>query len=209
MSSTSETKSPSRKTRANGRASRAAILDAAIEVFAERGYDGSTLGEIARRVGMTQPGLLHHFGTKDDLFLEVVRDRSAHQKESFDAVIEQGGDVIERLLGTMAEENLAARLHQQLFTTLSAEAIRPDHPAHDVFVNRYRELSKELEVGLVANGHPEDDAPLLAREILATVDGIHQQWLLDPRRVDLRRALSTYGRRLKSMIAAERRRSRR
>jgi AcrR family transcriptional regulator len=209
MSTVGEKKAAPRKTRANGRASRAAILDAAIAVFAERGYDGTTLGEIARRVDMTQPGLLHHFGSKDELFLEVVRDRSAHQKESFDAVIGQGGNVIDRLLETMAEENLATRVHQQLFTTLGAEAIRPDHPAHDVFVKRYRLLAKELEAALAANGHPENDAPLLAREILATVDGIHQQWLLDPRRVDLRRALSTYGRRLKSMIASERRQSRR
>ena len=62
-----------KKTRANGRASRKAILEAALDVFAERGYRGTSLTEIATRVGMTQPGLLHHFGTKADLHLEVVR----------------------------------------------------------------------------------------------------------------------------------------
>ena len=62
-----------RKTRANGRASRRAILTAALEVFAERGQRGTSLMEIANRVGMTQPGLLHHFGTKEQLLLEVVQ----------------------------------------------------------------------------------------------------------------------------------------
>ena len=180
----------------------------ALEVFAERGYDGTTMGEIARRVGMTQPGLLHHFTTKDELLLEVVAERSAEQKQSFDSIIATRGDIIGPLLEEMAEENLATRVHQQLFTTLSAEAIRPDHPAHDVFVARYRRLAKVLEASLLASKHPKDDAPYLAREILATVDGIHQQWLLDPRRVDLRKALRVYGCRLETMVGPKAQRGR-
>src|SRR5690242_9214549 len=68
-----------KKTRANGRASRKAILAAAADVFAENGYRGTSLTEIANRVGMTQPGLLHHFSTKDQLLLAVVQ---AHEEDN-------------------------------------------------------------------------------------------------------------------------------
>lgn len=46
------------------------------------------------------------------------------------------------------------------------------------------------------------DAAALGREILATPDGIHQQWLLDPDAVDLTAALSAYERRLRHALAA-------
>lgn len=203
MSATGPDQPPAR-TRANGRASRSAILEAALEVFAERGYAGTTIGEISKRVGMSQAGLLHHFPTKDALLLEVIAQRAAAQRDSFDGVFAAGGDILGRLLGTMAEENLATRVHQQLFTTLSAEAIRPDHPAHDVFVQRYRQLSRLLGRQFARLDIPAEEAALLAREVLATVDGLHQQWLLDPDSVDLKEALASYGRHLRLVLSAAR-----
>ncbi|MFI6338855.1 TetR family transcriptional regulator [Streptomyces sp. NPDC050535] len=52
---------------------RGAILEAARETFAERGYDGSSIRHIATSAGV-DPALVHHyFGSKEDLFLEVVK----------------------------------------------------------------------------------------------------------------------------------------
>ncbi|MGO1316095.1 MAG: TetR/AcrR family transcriptional regulator [Cellulomonadaceae bacterium] len=51
---------------------RAAIVAAAADEFAERGYDGATMRAIAQRAGV-DPALLHHyFGTKSDLFGETI-----------------------------------------------------------------------------------------------------------------------------------------
>ena len=47
------------------------ILDAALQVFAERGYQGASTEEIARRAGISQPYVFRLFGTKKDLFLAV------------------------------------------------------------------------------------------------------------------------------------------
>ena len=44
------------------------ILDAALQVFAERGYQGASTEEIARRAGISQPYVFRLFGTKKELF---------------------------------------------------------------------------------------------------------------------------------------------
>ena len=57
---------------ASGLARREAILRAASEVFAAHGYRGASLALIADRVGMSAPGLLHHFPTKEHLLIDLL-----------------------------------------------------------------------------------------------------------------------------------------
>ena len=52
---------------------RSLIVSAAAERFAEAGYDGATLDEIAARAGVTKPVLYRHFGSKRDLYLALLR----------------------------------------------------------------------------------------------------------------------------------------
>ncbi|WP_334666572.1 helix-turn-helix domain-containing protein, partial [Streptomyces cyaneofuscatus] len=61
--------------RARSEERRAEIMRATLEVIAERGYRGATLGAVAERVGLTQQGLLHYFPTKEALLVAVLEDR--------------------------------------------------------------------------------------------------------------------------------------
>lgn len=67
---------------------RARLLDAAEEVFAERGFGGTTLEQIAERAGYTRGAVYANFASKDDLFLAVL-DRW------LDADIAHGGEINE------------------------------------------------------------------------------------------------------------------
>ncbi len=49
------------------------ILEAATEVFAETGYVGTTTADIARAAGVSQPYVVRLFGTKEQLFLDVIQ----------------------------------------------------------------------------------------------------------------------------------------
>ena len=53
-------------------ASRAAILEAAREVFTERGYAGATIREIAKRAGVTHGLVMRHFGSKEQLLTAAL-----------------------------------------------------------------------------------------------------------------------------------------
>ena len=46
-----------------------------LDEFARRGYDRTSMREIARQTGLSQAGLLHYFSTKEELFLAVLRRR--------------------------------------------------------------------------------------------------------------------------------------
>jgi AcrR family transcriptional regulator len=47
------------------------ILDAAIQEFLERGYEGTSMDRIATRAGLTKGGLYHHFSSKDEVLLSA------------------------------------------------------------------------------------------------------------------------------------------
>src|SRR5665647_584633 len=68
----------SRRPRAETALRREAILQAAMVTFGAKGYYNGSLVEVADQVGMTHAGVLHHFGSKDQLLLEVLeyRDRT-------------------------------------------------------------------------------------------------------------------------------------
>jgi TetR/AcrR family transcriptional regulator len=74
---------------------RARILDAALEAFASRGYDGATTSAIARAAGVTQPLVHYHFASKDELWREAVDRELAAVVTSFAGILGQLGDLDE------------------------------------------------------------------------------------------------------------------
>jgi len=164
-----------------GQARRQQILDAALDVFARGGFHSGSLREIARRVGLTNAGVMHHFASKEELFTEVLRQRDARVREA-------AGDLSETTLmqqtRSVVAHNQATRGLTSLYTVISAEATDSEHPAHDYFVDRYatarahavRALEDAAARGLIRD---DIDVALAARLIPAVMDGLQQQWLLD------------------------------
>ena len=102
------------------------------------------------------------------------------------------------LLEDMVAENEKVPGLIQLFTVLVSESIRSDHPAHDYFIGRYRRV-REAYVnqffGEIRDKIPPDlDLNELTTIILAVMDGLQIQWLLDPEKVNMTRAYQLFSR---------------
>lgn len=75
--SETQIKSPSRRRRKTSEASRTRILDAAEDLFSVSGFVGVTLREITRQADVPLALVNYHFGSKDELFVQVVKRRAA------------------------------------------------------------------------------------------------------------------------------------
>jgi AcrR family transcriptional regulator len=64
---------------------RTRILQTALELFSERGFDGTTLQQIADRLGFTKAALYYHFRSKDDLLQALLTPAMTGMKELLDA----------------------------------------------------------------------------------------------------------------------------
>lgn len=69
--------------------SRDRVLDVATELFAEQGYDATSVAQVIERAGLTKGGFYHHFASKDALLYEVYGDLITRQLEQLDAILAQ------------------------------------------------------------------------------------------------------------------------
>ncbi len=61
--------------RLTSQARRAAILDAAVQLFSEKGFRGVTTRELAAAVGVSEPVLYQHFATKRELYRAIIEEK--------------------------------------------------------------------------------------------------------------------------------------
>jgi AcrR family transcriptional regulator len=164
-----------------GQARRQQIVDEAVLVFGRSGSMSGSLREVAKRVGLTPAGLLHHFSSKEELFAEVLRQRDERVRVAAGEPAEHG--LLDQTAKVVAY-NQTTRGLTSLYTTVVAEAADPDHPLHGDFAARYRSRA-EATAALLRAGQrageiaPDIDPERAARLISAVMDGLQQQWLLD------------------------------
>ncbi len=180
-----------------------------MEEFAENGYRGASLARIAERAELSQAGLLHHFHTKEELLAATLDLRDEMDLELFTdtagrpltglAAIETLGDLVER------NQRLPELV--QLFTVLSAESVTADHPAHDWARSRYRRVRQYIADGIrggISAGEFRSDVDPEAHafRLVAMMDGLQQQWLVDDAAVDMAAVFGVYLREMLDAIRA-------
>ena len=104
---------------AKGRAKREEILQAAVVLFGEVGFHAASQRELASRVGMSHPGLLHHFPTKVALLEAVLDYRDTVDVADLDEDLARGTDYFDALV-RLVERNALRRHIVELFTALAA-----------------------------------------------------------------------------------------
>ncbi|MFI1356435.1 TetR/AcrR family transcriptional regulator [Streptomyces sp. NPDC020898] len=165
------------------------ILRIAMDTFAARGYNNTSLQEIADRAGVTQAGVLHYFGSKAQLLTSVLALRDETDIEQLGSERPRGLAFLRHLVDT-ARHNAERGGIVRLYAVLSAESATEGHPAQDYFRDRYaglrtmvtEALSEACELGETRADLNLEDA---ANAIIAVMDGLQIQWLLAPDAVDM------------------------
>lgn len=111
----------------DGQQTRQALLDAALSLFAEKGYFGTSLRDIARHVGVRESALYNYFPSKEKLFEAVVladRQETAERlAPSLDAKVTDLRQFLEDL-ATLAIDAYKSPIQQQRFRILMSDGIR-------------------------------------------------------------------------------------
>lgn len=177
---------------AKGVARRQEILDAAIEVFAQRGADRTSLRAIAQEVGVTHAALIHHFGSLERLLVEVYEE--SERRLELHARDRNDISPVE-VMRLSAQRNRGVPGMVQLYTALVAFALEEGHPAATMFASQrfarirtslVEQIKSRQEDGRIRS---DVDADQVAALVIAASDGLQTQWLLDPD-VDLVGALA-------------------
>ena len=178
------------------------IIDAATSVIADRGFWGVSMQDIADRCGLTVPGLLRHMESKVGLLVAVLEHRDVEDARSLRVHLGASEDELpedwaeSRPAGIDLRQMCAATMRRnaiqpeivRLFTVLAAESLEPAHPAHAYFARR----QKVATAAYAALAEPLTDRPeLLARQIMAMMDGLQIQWLRNPGTTDLEQEWET------------------
>jgi AcrR family transcriptional regulator len=179
------------------RASRGKILQSAIEAFARKGFRGAKMADIAKAAGLTEPGLLHHFPSKTQLLMEVLKERDRVDSERMRATLQKNGNHFLEAGIELVEHNQTVPGLVQLFNLLVAESIAPDHPAHEFFIERYQREREQWVQAIVQAQHAGEVRSDIAPEtvvilIFAMMDGLQVQWLLEPEKIDMARIFGEF-----------------
>jgi AcrR family transcriptional regulator len=145
------------------------LLQAARELIEEGGYGTASVIAIAQRAGLAAGTLYRHFGSKEELFVEVFRsvcDREVHAMQS--AASANGGSHVEKIevvFATFAERALRSR---RLAWALLAEPVDPLVDAERLaYRERYAALVAEVLRAAIASGElPEQDVELTAAALV-------------------------------------------
>ena len=117
-------------------ARRAEIIEVAHAVISDEGYRALSLRELARRCGMSAPGLMHYFPDMRSLLDAVLE----HRDEQDLAAMGVMTDTNDQPLDQKIEEALRYyEIHSdesRRFDVLEVEALDPSHPAHEFFQHR-------------------------------------------------------------------------
>jgi len=177
-----------RTARAEGRDARGALLDAAVEVFAERGYRDASVDEIAERAGYSKGALYWHFASKDELFYALLDERIDGPWRETIALIESAAP--EQDMAPEAGRRLSELLRGERQLMLidheyRSQAVR-DSKLGRRYAKRQAKLRSALARAIAARLEHLGAPPLanaaedMATAFMSLISGLAQEKLIDP-----------------------------
>jgi len=162
---------------------RSLITEAAIEVFAEKGFHQARVSDVARRAGVADGTIYLYFKNKEDLLLSIF-------EEKMDELLAQLGDILEGVDDPVARIRKFAQFHfEQVRTNRSAaEVLQVELRLSNKFLKEYRPEKLWAYLGvfgqIVRDGQerglfrPQIDSFVAMWSFFGALDELAMQWVL-------------------------------
>ena len=125
------------------------LLDVADELFAERGFHGASMDELAKRAGVSKPVIYDHFGSKEQLFATCVRRTGEALAEQVATAVRKESDPRARLrAGSIAYFRFLEQQLQAWAVLFAEEEARDARFAAEA--SRIRRRQSDLMISLMA-----------------------------------------------------------
>ncbi len=164
---------------AKGLAKREQLLTEALAAYGETEGEPPSLKAISARVGLSERGLLHYFGSRNALFSQILTERDRRLREAY-----YTSGPAEELLAAVARQAQTPGLGR-IYVEMAATSV-PGTPSHDFFERHFQELTADIVRMLEV---PIDEAPevsatadqyeFVARILIAAADGLQLRSLSD------------------------------
>jgi transcriptional repressor BetI len=151
------------------------LIDATIDAIADVGFAQASLGQIARRAGVSQGLVAHYFANKDGLLEATMRRLVRELGESVRRKLGAVTSPRERIQAVIDVNLDPAEFDRRIATVwLAFWAQAPHNPALQRIQRAYERRMESTLVHALLSFAPRDDARRLARALAALIDGI---WL--------------------------------
>ena len=127
----------SKRSKATTLNARERLLETAISLFAQKGYAGTTVREIAQQAGVSKPVLYYYFESKEGLFLSILEQAENLQIRMLTDVLESRGTVLERLLILYRRVYAEVEAHRSLYKMIHGLIFGPPQGTPNYDFTRY------------------------------------------------------------------------
>ncbi len=191
---------------------RSEIAQKAIAVLAKRGFQATTIQEIADAAGLGKGTIYHYFKTKEEILLVVSEQMFREMERSFGAALLRINEPMEKLAALIEEALHVTEDLEHLFiiyTELWLMNVRGDHSGDFVSImKRLHNDLKDLVARMIEEGKKQGfwskdtDSDALANYLISSFDGVIAHYMMDKESFDMKRVTKEFIRFLLSQGAA-------
>lgn len=159
------------------------ILNAAINVFIEKGFEDASMRDIAAEAGLTTGAIYHHYKNKDELFYHAVKEamyfaQKLSEKDESSKI--KSNESMLKEISNKVRERMSKVNEQRLFVLLISYVVSKGGRLGESFKQDYMEIiDKVADMYFYAFGvENEDYKKSLASILIAALDGVAMQYSL-------------------------------
>jgi AcrR family transcriptional regulator len=178
-------------TRPTPEARKQAILEAALRVFAQYGFDAATTEDIAQAAGLSKGGLYWHFKSKDEILAAMLKQLFDQEMAVLSRFVDNSGSVASRLRQLVRQAiDAVLEIEHTLpvireFSALAARNADVRQSIQSYYQRYHGLLTALLQQGFVSGEFRTGTADSVALTLLAQLEGLGLVWSLAPQMVEL------------------------